>query len=90
MFQGAGRRADMMGEADTRLDGDRAPETLWVLRREDHTVRCVASGQPGHEELTVLMDSELYFTEVHTVHDGLVGRSRTLRRGFEAHGWTLS
>lgn len=49
---------------------------------------CVILGEPGHEELQVLLDQDVYLSEIHTVHDGAVGRARTLHRGFEAHGWT--
>jgi len=49
---------------------------------------CTISGDAGHEELQVFLGREVYLSEIHTVHDGAVGRARTLRLGFEAHGWT--
>jgi hypothetical protein len=61
--------------------------TLWVLGKDDHTMTCVISGQPGHEELQVLFDRDVYLSETHTVHEGAIDRAETLHRGFEAHGW---
>ena len=66
----------------------RPSRTLWVLGKEGHTMTCVILGEPGHEELQVLLDQDVYLSEIHTVHDGAVGRAHTLHRGFEAHGWT--
>jgi hypothetical protein len=77
----------MKDEADA-ADAERATRTLWVLHKDGHTVTCVISGEPGHEELQVLIDREVYLSETHTVRDGAIGRSHTLQRGFEAHGWT--
>jgi hypothetical protein len=68
---------------------ERPTRTLWILGKDGRTMTCVIAGQPGHEELQVLLDHEIYLSEIHTVHDGAVGRARTLRHGFEAHGWTL-
>jgi hypothetical protein len=62
--------------------------TLWILGKDDQTIRCFISGEPGHEELQVVIDDEPYISEVHTVHGGAVGRAETLRRGYEARGWT--
>jgi hypothetical protein len=64
-----------------------ATRTLWVLGKDGHTMTCVISGEPGHEALRVLFDLEVYLDEMHTVHEGAVGRARTLFHGFEAHGW---
>ena len=50
---------------------------------------CKLSGEPGEETLQVFFDGEVYLSEIHTVHEGAVGRARTLHRGFEAHGWAL-
>jgi hypothetical protein len=61
---------------------------LWVLRKDRQSIACVISGEPGHEQLQVLVDGEVYLNEMHTVHEGAIGRARTLQRGFEAHGWT--
>jgi hypothetical protein len=61
--------------------------TLWSLSKDNHTMTCVISGEPGQEELRVLLDGEIYLSEIHTVHEGAVGRAETLHRGFEAHGW---
>ena len=63
-------------------------DTLWILGKDGHTMTCVLSGEPGHEELQVLLDREVYLSETHTVHDGAIGRAHILHRGFEAHGWT--
>ena len=60
---------------------------LWILGKDGHTMTCVISGEPGHEELQVFFDREVYLHEIHTVHEGVVGRARALHRGFEAHGW---
>ena len=68
--------------------GERVGETLWVLGKDGHTMTCVISGEPGHEELQVLLDRDVYLSETHTVHDGAIARAHTLHRGFEAHGWT--
>jgi hypothetical protein len=63
-------------------------QTLWVVSKDGHTMTCALSGQPGHEELQVLLDGEVYLSETHTVHEGAVARGDTLHRGFEKHGWT--
>jgi hypothetical protein len=73
------------GHAET--GGERVTRTLWVLGKDGHTMTCMIAGQPGHEELQVFFDRDVYLSEVHTVHEGVVGRARTLRHGFEAHGW---
>jgi hypothetical protein len=65
-----------------------ATRTLWVLHKDGQKITCMISGEPGHEELKVLIDREVYLSETHTVHDGAIGRAHTLLRGFEAHGWT--
>jgi hypothetical protein len=62
--------------------------TLWVLGKDGHTMTCVISGQPGHEELQVLFDRDVYLSEAHTVHEGAIARADALHRGFEGHGWT--
>jgi hypothetical protein len=36
----------------------------------------------------VLLDREVYLSEIHTVHEGAIARAHTLQHGFEAHGWT--
>jgi hypothetical protein len=61
--------------------------TLWTLGKDGHTMTCVISGEPGHEELQVLFDGEPYLSEIHSVHEGVLGRAHALHRGFEAHGW---
>ena len=63
-------------------------ETLWILSKDGHTMTCVVAGTPGHEDLRVLLDREVYLSEIHTVHEGTIGRANTLHRGFLAHGWT--
>jgi hypothetical protein len=68
--------------------GDQTTVTLWALRKDAHVMTCVLLGKGEHNELRVLMDQEVYLNEIHTVHDGAIGRARTLLRGFEAHGWT--
>ena len=35
----------------------------------------------------MLFDREVYLSEIHAVHEGLVARAHLLQRGFEAHGW---
>ncbi|MEO8256905.1 MAG: hypothetical protein ABI868_06120 [Acidobacteriota bacterium] len=77
-----------MGDALDTEGGEQTTVTLWVLRKDAHVMTCVLSGGPGHRELQVLMDQEVYLNEIHTVRDGAIGRARTLLRGFEAHGWT--
>jgi len=64
--------------------------TLWRLQKNGHSIICMSSGEPGHEEMRVLVDNEVYFTELHTVHEGLIARAGVLQRGYEARGWTLS
>jgi hypothetical protein len=60
---------------------------LWILHKDGHTMTCLVMDAAGGEELRVLLDGEIYLSEIHTVHDGVVGRAETLHRGFEAHGW---
>jgi len=67
---------------------DPKSETLWILSKDGRTMTCVVVGPPGHEELRVLLDSEIYLSEIHTVHEGTIGRANTLLHGFVAHGWT--
>jgi len=66
---------------------ERPSHTAWILSKDGHTMTCVISGESGREELQVLFDLEVYLNEQHSVHDGTIGRARTLLRGFEAHGW---
>jgi hypothetical protein len=63
-------------------------ETLWIVGKDGRTMTCVVVGTLGHEELRVLLDREVYLSEIHTVHEGTIGRADTLHRGFMAHGWT--
>jgi hypothetical protein len=63
-------------------------KTLWTLGKDGRTMTCVVEGMAGHEELRVLLDREVYLSEIHTVPEGTIGRADTLRRGFEKHGWT--
>ena len=74
------------GHAETA--GEPVTRTLWIVAKDGHTMTCEISGEAGHEELQVLFDREVYLSEIHTVHEGAVGRARTLHLGFEAHGWT--
>jgi len=62
--------------------------TLWIVGKDGHTMTCRISGELGHEELQVFFDGDVYLDEIHTVHEGVLDRARTLHRGFEAHGWT--
>ena len=61
--------------------------TLWILAKDGHTMTCVITGEPGHEELQVLLDREVYLSEIHTVPEGTISRARLLHRAFEARGW---
>jgi hypothetical protein len=65
-----------------------ASTTLWNLRKGGQIIRCLISDSSGHEELQVWIDNELYIDEVHTAHGGAGARAQTLRRGYEARGWT--
>jgi hypothetical protein len=60
---------------------------LWILGKDGRTMTCVVVDTPGGQDLRVLLDGEVYLSEIHTVHEGAIGRAETLRRGFEAHGW---
>jgi hypothetical protein len=73
---------------ETEAGGEPAARTLWQLYKDGQKVTCLLVGRPGHEELRVLIDSDLYLSEMHTVHDGALGRATTLRHGFEKHGWS--
>jgi hypothetical protein len=64
-----------------------AEMTVWVLRKDGHTMTCVISGEAGREDLQVRFDREVFLEERHTVHEGAIGRARTLLHGFEARGW---
>jgi hypothetical protein len=79
----------------TKIDPDpRVPrptiETLWTVWKEQHVMTCLIVESPDGEELRVLVDDEMYLTEIHRVRDGLVGRANTLHHGLLAHGWTAS
>jgi hypothetical protein len=79
----------MTMEQEQHVDrGSDEARTLWVLGKDGHTMTCVVSGPPGHQELQVLFDREVYLSETHTVPEGAVARGDVLHRGFEAHGWT--
>jgi hypothetical protein len=75
-------------KSNAGTDGDDVTQTLWILAKDGHTMTCMMLGEPGHEELQVLLDREVYLSEMHTVHEGAVDRAQILHRGFEAHGWT--
>jgi hypothetical protein len=63
---------------------------LWTVRKDQHAMTCLIVEAPVGDELRVLVDGEIYLSEIHRVHDGLVGRANTLLRGLLAHGWTAS
>jgi len=65
-------------------------ETLWTVFKDQHVMTCLIVEAPVGEELRVLVDGEMYLTEIHRVRDGLVGRANTLHHGLLAHGWTAS
>jgi hypothetical protein len=65
-------------------------ETLWTVYKDQHVMTCLIVEAPVGEELRVLVDGEMYLTEIHRVHDGLVGRANTLHRALLAHGWMAS
>ena len=65
-------------------------ETLWTVWKDQHVMTCLIVEAPVGEELRVLVDGEMYLTEIHRVRDGLVGRANTLHHGLLAHGWTAS
>jgi hypothetical protein len=67
--------------------GEVVTRTQRIVGKDGHTMTCRISGEPGHEELQVFFDREVYLSEIHTVHEGAVGRARALYHGFEAHGW---
>jgi hypothetical protein len=77
----------MMDERKSETGQERTARTVWVLSKDGHTMTCAISGEPGHEELRVFYDREVYLEERHTVHDGAVARACTLLHGFELHGW---
>jgi hypothetical protein len=62
--------------------------TLWILAKDGHTMTCTIAGEPGREELQVLLDRQVYLSEIHTVPEGTISRARLLHRAFEARGWT--
>jgi hypothetical protein len=74
-------------EDESSIAAGTETNTLWVVHKDEHTMTCVLSGRPGHEELRVLVDRDLYLSETHTVHEGAVDRAHALYRGLEAHGW---
>jgi hypothetical protein len=68
----------------------RTIEKLWTVFKDQHEMTCLIVEAPVGEELRVLVDGEMYLTEIHRVRDGLVGRANTLHHGLLAHGWTTS
>jgi hypothetical protein len=68
----------------------RTIDTLWTVRKDQHAMTCLIVEAPVGEELRVLVDGELYLSELHRVHDGLVGRANTLHRALLARGWTAA
>jgi hypothetical protein len=69
---------------------NRTIDTLWTVRKDQHVMTCLIIEAPVGEELRVLVDGELYLTELHRVRDGLVGRANVLHRALLAHGWTVA
>jgi hypothetical protein len=67
--------------------GGAAVRTLWILAKDGHTMTCTVAGEPGREQLQVLIDQEVYLSETHTVPEGTMSRAHLLHRAFEAHGW---
>jgi hypothetical protein len=72
---------------DPETDGGAVTRTLWILAKDGHTMTCTIAGEPGREQLKVLIDREVYLSEIHTVPEGTTSRARLLHRAFEAHGW---
>jgi hypothetical protein len=66
----------------------RVLETLWTVRKDQHVMTCIIVEAPAGEELRVLLDGEMYLTEIHTVHEGLIGRANTLHHALLPRGWT--
>jgi hypothetical protein len=64
-----------------------ATRTLWILAKDGHTMTCTIAGEPGREQLQVLIDREVYLSETHTVPEGTLSRARLLHHAFGAHGW---
>jgi hypothetical protein len=64
-----------------------ATRTLWILAKDGLTMTCTIGGAPGRELLQVLIDQEVYLSEIHTVPEGTMSRAHLLHRAFEAHGW---
>jgi hypothetical protein len=65
----------------------RVLETLWTVRKEQRVMTCIIVEAPAGEELRVLLDGEMYLTEIHAVRDGLIGRANTLHQALLARGW---
>lgn len=68
----------------------RTIETLWTVRKDQRVMTGLIVEAPVGEELRVLLDGDVYLTELHRVHDGLLGRANTLHRALLARGWTAS
>jgi hypothetical protein len=66
----------------------RTIDTLWTVRKDQHVMTCLIVEAPAGEELRLLVDGEMYLTEIHRVHEGLVGRANSLHRALLARGWT--
>jgi hypothetical protein len=65
-------------------------ETLWTVFKDQHVMTCLIVEAPVGEELRVLVDGEIYLTEIHRVRDGLMGRANALHRALLVHGWSAS
>lgn len=74
-------------DAPEVTDGRAVARTLWILAKDGHTMTCTIAGEPGREQLQVLIDQEVYLSETHTVPEGTMSRARLLHRAFEVHGW---
>lgn len=62
--------------------------TLWTARKDQHVMTCEIVEAPIGEELRVLVDGELYLTELYRGHEGLIARAHLLHEGLLARGWT--
>ena len=65
----------------------RVVETLWTVRKDQRVMTCIIVEAPAGEEMRVLLDGEMYLTEIHAVRDGLIGRANRLLEGLLARGW---
>lgn len=65
---------------------------LWTLTKREHRVYARVRGTPAGPELRILIDGELWWSQVFQppTEEGFTAAAERKREEFEAKGWTVS